>query len=529
MGKKRLERAAEEHPSASPEPPREIEIKFRADKAALDALAKSVPLKGGTLSPARELRSVYYDTTERDLQRHGIAFRIRRKAKATPVMSMKRGGVTSAAVFSREEVEVPCPDGTPDLDLFDPATRERLAAAAGGKPLEPVFEARVRRRLGVLRHGTTEIELALDEGVISAGEARLRLCEIELELKSGDLQDLIDCSTALAGDFGLRLDFEAKSDRGYRLASGAVPQARKAEPLVLHESIGFDDLLAAVISHTLGHFISNWAVLRETDVPEAVHQLRVALRRMRSALGAFRKVAESPELETIRQDAKRIASSLGLARECDVFRENAMQGPLRQNPAAVRGAVPLLEMVESQRKQAYAEARRILEETDTSLFVLKVQRFITDRAWQSASSPQERGSFQSSGRSFAVSVLDRLLRRCLKRGKHLRAMTDEERHELRIALKNLRYASEFFGSLFGEDKRRRRFVKRVAELQEDFGARNDAATAEAFIEKLGLPPEGDIRFASGFLLGWYRHASAAADEHLMRNWKSFETSPAFWN
>jgi CHAD domain-containing protein len=249
---------------------------------------------------------------------------------------------------------------------------------------------------------------------------------------------------------------------------------------------------------------------------------------MRSALGVFKRVIKLPELEDIRQEAKRIALALGSARECDVFRQNALDGPFQKNPQLLKGATALLEAVEARRVETYGAARLLMEDAATTQFVLAVQDSIFRRAWRTALAAEDLDLLTSEGRLFATAVLDRLMRRAVKRGRHLRTMTDEERHELRIVLKNLRYSAEFFGSLFDEGKTLRAFLKLVSELQEDLGAHNDAATAQSFIENLGRPPDLDTQFASGYLLGWYRHATADADRRLIEKWKSFKKVDLFW-
>jgi CHAD domain-containing protein len=290
----------------------------------------------------------------------------------------------------------------------------------------------------------------------------------------------------------------------------------------------FDDLISSVISSSLMHFMANWTSLRDSDAPESVHQLRVALRRMRSALGIFRKAITLPELEDIRAEARRIASALGPARECDAFRQNALAGPFRNEPKRFKAAALLLEVVEERRQESYTIARRTIDDPATTLFVLDVQAFLLRRSWRMAIPAQDLGLLTSEARTFAGPVLDRLRRRVLKRGKHLPDMPDDERHELRIALKNLRYAVEFFGSLFGNSKDVRDFLRIVADLQEDLGIHNDAVTAESFIATLGVGSNADVQFAAGYLLGYYRHATIAADTHLSKKWKNFRRAKTFW-
>lgn len=517
--------------TAAPQAPastREVEVKFRADAAVLAAVRGSRLLAGVSLSPERELVSTYFDTAARDLQKSGLTIRVRRKGRAAPLLGAKWAGRDTDDPFSRGEIEVRSPHGLPDLELFVPELRDRLKAVVGDRPLTPRFETRFRRRTGVLRHGLSDIEIAFDEGHIAAGEQRLPLAEIELELKSGTATDLVSCARELALACGLGLEVEPKAARGYRLADGAVPLPQKARPVELSPATSFDDLVAAVIANSLAHFTANWAALRFTDAPEAIHQLRVALRRMRSVLGVFRKTIALPTLEDIRAEARRIASALGPARESDAFSQNAMAGPFRKQPERLRAAGPLLDAVEARRAESYAAARRVIEAPATTLFVLDVQTFLATRAWRTALPAGELGLLTAPARDFAADVLSRLRRRALKRGKHLPDMPDAERHELRIALKNLRYAAEFFGALFAESKEVRQFLRHVADLQEDLGAHNDAATAESFIASLGLPAAPEAQFAAGYLLGYYRHATLVADGQLAKKWKGFRRARTFW-
>ncbi|MCA3556516.1 CYTH and CHAD domain-containing protein [Aestuariivirga sp.] len=519
--------------AASPdEPPKpaftEIEVKFQADRPALERILAAQPLRGAALAPERELLSIYFDTPGRGLQQAGLTLRLRRKGRAIPVLGVKWPRGTAEDLFARGEVETRSPGGDANIELFEPAIRDRLRDVLGGQPLSPVFKTQVKRRTAMIRHGRSDIELALDDGVVLANDQSRPLTEVELELKRGNAADLLALARQLAQDCGLSLAFEPKAGRGYRLAERAAARPQKAQPSTLAPSASFDDAVAAVIAGCLAHFTANWAPLRDSDAPESIHQLRVALRRLRSALGIFRRRIVLPELKDIRARARDIASALGPARECDAFRQNALAGPLHGQPGRLAAAAPLLEAVERRRVESYAAARRTIDDAATSLFVIDVQTFLLKRSWRTALGPQDLGLLTLPARDYAGEVLDRLRRRVLKRGKRLPEMPDEERHELRIALKNLRYAVEFFGPLFAQDKEQRNFLSLVSDLQEDLGAHNDAATTEAFIGTLELAADAQAQFAAGYLLGFYRHATLVADTHLTRKWKNFRRSGAFW-
>lgn len=505
----------------------EVEVKFLADRPTLKKVLAARQMQDAVIGPERELLSIYFDTPDCDLQRAGLTLRLRRKGQSIPVLGVKWNKEAADDLFSRGEVEIRAPDGEPNIDFFEPVIRDRLKGITGGRALGPIFKTHVKRCTAVVHHGRSEFELALDDGVVLANDQSRPLTEVELELKRGNAADLLGFARELVQECGLSLAFEPKAGKGYRLAQQAAARPHKAKPMPLAPSASLDDAIAAVIASCLAHFTSNWEALRDSDAPESIHQLRVALRRLRSALGIFRKRIALPELRDIRDRARDIASALGPARECDAFRQNALAGPFRDQPKRLAAATRLLAAVEDRRVKSYVAARRVIEDPATSIFVLDVQSFLLKRSWRTPLGPEGLAILTSPARAFAGEVLSRLRRRALKRGKHLPDMPDEERHELRIALKNLRYAAEFFGPLFEEDKEQRSFLRLVSDLQEDLGAHNDAATAEAFIGTLELSDDPAAQFAAGYLLGFYCHAGAVADTHLARKWKKFRRLDAF--
>lgn len=527
-GEKQAVPASGEQGQASNIVSEEIEIKFCASQPTLGAIISARQLEGATLAPEREIISTYFDTAEHNLQRRGMTLRLRRKGRSIPLLGVKWNNEEADGLFARGEVETRSPDGAPNIELFAPDIRDRLKDVLGDRPLAPVFKTHVKRRTALVMHGSSKIEIALDDGIVLANDQSRPLTEVELELKSGHTTDLLNLARELTQDCGLTLQFESKSTRGYLLAESVTARAQKSRPLTLAPAASVDEAIAAVIGSCLAHFTCNWAALRESDAPESVHQLRVALRRLRAGLGIFRKRLAMPELEDMRARARHIASALGPARECDAFRQNALNGPFRDQPTRMDAATLLLQAVENRRQEGYLAARQIIDSPATSLFVLDVQSFLTKRTWRRALDAQDLPLLTSPARDFAGLVLESLRRKALKRGKQLPDMPDQERHELRIALKNLRYAAEFFGCLFGEDKKARSFLRLIAELQEDLGAHNDAATAEAFIGALNLKPEDHAHFAAGYLLGYYRHATITADTQLAKKWKNFRHATPFW-
>ena len=162
----------------------ERELKFLADRSTLKA-AMATPLLGGDRGPPawRKLRTVYFDTEAGDLSRARVALRVRR-SKDGWVMGLKRAAADAGA-FEREETEVACPSGEPDLSLFDKSVARDVMGLTGGRPLAPKFGSEIRRAARTIVAGGASIEIAFDQGFLFAGDRRAPTAEIELELKSG--------------------------------------------------------------------------------------------------------------------------------------------------------------------------------------------------------------------------------------------------------------------------------------------------------------------------------------------------------
>jgi CHAD domain-containing protein len=138
----------------------------------------------------------------------------------------------------------------------------------------------------------------------------------------------------------------------------------------------------------------------------------------------------------------------------------------------------------------------------------------------------------------ASAALTRAHGRLLKRGRGFEELSKPERHEVRIALKRLRYALDFFSDIF-EDERKKKFVKKLTRLQDDLGRMNDVAVAETMLARLvgvdgdgvnsgGVAASGQLAFAAGGVLGWHRRRAAEMDVRLIKDWKSFVKAKPFW-
>lgn len=498
----------------------EIEIKFQTDAAGLARLLDAALLKTATDLQTETLKATYFDTPSHALRKEGIILRIRKSGDAVSVLGMKAPGAASDGPFHRREVEVSSPGQKPDLALFDKTTRKLLERTIGEQPLAAKFKMEFKRLSGLVTCGSSVVEIAVDQGHISIGKLRVPLAEVELELMSGNKADLFDLAMTLAKDFSLRLDFVSKAEKGFRVLLQEKPSPVKAEPIKSKSMTTLDDAVTVIISNTLAHFVANWACLRETDNPESIHQMRIALRRMRCSLSIFQRALPDTAFAALRDDAGQLASAFGPARNADAIRLSVLQGPLAsadcpENADALRG------IMEKRRMAAYVLARSEIESLAATLFVLNVQSLLAQNDWREGANPR------MPARKFFRAGLNRLRARVLKRAKTAN-VSDQARHKLRIALKNLRYGVDFF-DFPGNRRGRQAYNRRMSALQDLLGMRNDIVVAKTYLKELREETGSEAERVLEFIRGWYASDAAAADKAIGKALKKFKRMEPFWN
>lgn len=517
---------APEAPRAPEKPStQEIEIKFATDAAGFAAALAAPALKAeGPAAPAKKLVSVYFDTPNWDLKQRKIALRIRKTGRSAPIMTLKYPLQSVGGSFARGEIEVRSVKLEPDLALFDADIAEGVRAIIGEAPLEAKYETRITRTAREITRGAATLEVAFDEGAIRSGDRETPLREIELELKGGLPQDFYDFAAQVAQNLPLRLDLVSKSERAGYFCLGGAPKPAKAKAANIPADINLDEAIARVILGAIDHYLGNWASLRESDAPESIHQMRVALRRLRAALGMLKRAIPCPEFDFFREEAKQLASAMGPARDSDALRELIEDGPMAHFGER-KDFAPLLAALEARRAAAYQDARALTDSARPTLFVLRLSAFVARRGWRNAVTGLDLSTLTAPAPIFAAQALERLYRRVLKRGKKLVELPDEERHEVRIALKNLRYAGEFFAGCFDEVADPTPLLRAAGALQGLLGAHNDAASADAFLSDQQNP---EAAHGAGVVAGWYARNALIADASLAREWKKFRNVEPFW-
>lgn len=486
----------------------EIELKFLCEPADLAAVLAAAP-PGETQE--KSLTSTYYDTPQGDLRQARISLRIREGGDGGKVQTLKRGDG-----FAREEHERVLKGDGLDLDL--PALKEALSPAKR-KALKPIFTVRVVRRQRTFDYHGAAIEMAVDEGEVQAGERSRRISEVELELKQGDCGPMFELARQLSRTAPLYLSFDGKASQGQGLRDGTDRAARRHDKAPLARGLTAGGAFQAIARNALVQIAANGVVLREADSVEAVHQLRVAVRRLRSAMATFKAVADDRQAEEIKAELKWLASACDEARDLDVFAEGAAG---LDDPSL--DLAPLAPMVEAARARAHAKACAAVASRRFRELVLEATAWLETGDWLTAGGKASAKRRDMPAERFAAKALDRRFKALRKLEGDLKGRDDEARHEARIASKKLRYAAEAFAPLFDTDAKP--FIKALKRLQDELGLLNDVAVAAELVERLSL--KNGALTAARQLVAAREAGKPAAIKSAAKAMDRLVATPPFW-
>lgn len=508
----------------------EVELKLSGTARALESLWAST-VAPRTKSTTRRLVSTYFDTSDHRLRRRGLTVRIRRDG-TNCVQTVKAGKGQPGSVTQRREWSTPIDAPVPDLRrLNDSELLERIGLIIAGD-LQPVFTTEVTRQTKRYRvdqgNGVTaRIEAALDRGEIRCNGLREAICELELELLDGSPVALQKEAARLLENAPLEYQPLSKAERGFALAFGERPTGWKAGPLDLSADESVEEGLEHILASCFDHWLANHAAVLDGGDPEGVHQMRIALRRLHSALSVFRDALPADDRQWLQREAKTLIAGLGGARDWDVFIEDLLRPVMSARPDD-DGLKTLRDAVNERRRQAYDQARARLRSPEYFGFVLDFGAWLDGRGWRR---PASRGAFERRLIDLAEEVLSKRHKQVIKRGRGFETLSDEALHRLRISVKKLRYATEFFAALYSESGTGA-YLKRLRRLQDDFGYLNDLAVAEARLADLrGRLDQGDpagLDGPSGVLIGWHSFALARIRPRIAEDWRAFTRTRPFW-
>jgi inorganic triphosphatase YgiF len=504
----------------------EIELKLLAPHGTLEKLREApvIVQHARNRGAFRRLETVYYDTPERLLFQHGMSLRVRRSGKHF-IQTLKLLPNVGQPL-ARRQWEAPVDGVTPDLarlpadEVGDPVTTLTNDA------LVPVFATKVRRHARQLDLPDASVEIAFDEGTIEAGARQEVLSEIELELKSGNAGVLFDLGTQLLDAAPLKVGTRSKAERGYALAFDVVQPAAKAEPFGITAEHAVDDVIALLVGSCWHHLLKNHAVVLEGSDAEGVHQMRVALRRLRTICALFRRNIPSPAFQAVNSEARWLMQQFGPARDWDVFAETTIARLVTAAPDV--DLVGLREAVEQQRKSSYGALQTVLADARCSRFLLSLGHMVERRGWRNEIDGEALAVLSHPIPALADKILARLHRKALKRAAHFRQLNTDAQHDLRIGLKKLRYAAEFLLPLYATHAPAKRYVARLARVQASLGRARDISNTRILLDAIRQDDRPPLHLAIGAVIGWQARDQIAVAKTLRKRWRRFKATPAFW-
>jgi adenylate cyclase len=483
----------------------QITLKLEVAEDRHGALQRHPALTAATAREQHKLVSIYYDSGRLALRRAGILLRLRKQGTSWQ-QTIKRQIDSDGGLTLRPEWQAPYLNHfdfshVDDAELRDWLQRDKLAGR-----IAAVFETNFRRTIWTLNPAPdTRILAKLDRGWIASNGRRETISELELQLVSGSVDSLYVLALELAQTQALPPLLLSKAERGYRLfldtppapvKAGSVPIDAADTPLAAFRQIALDCLSHLQLNH-------DGAV--RSDDPEYVHQMRVATRRLRAALRMFRPVLPASFAEQLVPPMRELMQALGQARDLDVLMAEIVSPVAKALPDEPR-LTDLASAITIRLYAARSNIRHVLRQPAYSRLLL------------TAGSLLQRAPFVEPPETDVPSLLQFADRRLRNQLKKILVLADAARvdyppslHELRIGIKRLRYAIEFFGPMI-PGKSGIAAIKRLAGLQEELGQLNDLASAGTLLMVCaGRDPH--LREAVTLIGGWHgpRHAALLDD------------------
>jgi triphosphatase len=288
------------------------------------------------------------------------------------------------------------------------------------------------------------------------------------------------------------------------------------------------DFLEQTLIATVQELEQSLAAFRQQPDAEAVHELRIAARKLRGTTALIKRLARNDHLAQLSEHAKKVAKALASARETDVLKQGFQRqsGQKQGAKGTSEFATVLTKRQENSRRQAIAA----IAETGSIHLAYMTRRLNgTSRQQLRALDNMNRHDAKAPAREVATRLLDELAQRVAKRSERLRKMGDRERHKLRIAVKNLRYGTELFSTLFQHNPQLPRYLSRLSKLQEELGTCNDAAAAKGQVADILHGQTRPARKAAKNFLADLKARKKKSVEKLKRRVKRLRRAAPFWH
>ncbi len=467
---------------------REIACRFDLDPQDCAWLQDSLARLGASRAEETRDFALYLDTQQTEIGNHGLAFSIRRSGEIAPE-DLKSGVASAAAGLPEPPGWVKCVE---PLSAATPGHARRwlgsfLCQRDALQSLRIVFQIETQASCWNVRAGQADVAIRIERARISANRSQASfvtaafLCKAE---PADFFRLLADISPKL------RMSAAGMALRGYRFCAILRESHITAFAPKLTTSMDAATAFRSITRVCIDHFLLNEAAVRMQHDREAVHQCRIALRRLSTSLRLFSSLVSGPGRDALRPDLKWLRTYLRKARDLDVLIADVIAPAIGRNPPDATAR--LLRGIEVRRDSAYAELAAALAAPQTAELLLRIVTWIEAGDW--GLDPRREIQRREKIARFAARKLAKASHKFIERCAHLEEATQEQRHQVRIRAKNLRYSSEFFEALVetpGKPARRKTAHKRfqaciaaLKDLQAVLGKQNDVRMAQRFLASL---------------------------------------------
>lgn len=452
-----------------------IALTLTMAEAQQSALLRHALLQASESRYREQRINIHYDTRRLALRKEGIVLQLREQ-RASWVQTVERQSASECGLVNRTVWATPYPNHFDFSEIADARLRDWLERDKIAGNLIPLFETSFSRTSWQLELAAgVKIEVVMDRGWIAANGRRAPLSELSLELVSGTVDDLFTLAAKLAERIQVTPLLVSRSERGYSLFLNTKPRAINARRVAIDAALTPLQAFRALALSCLTDMHLNHTGAISSNDPEYVHQMRVAIRRLRAAIRIFKPVLPDDFAERVVPRMRELINTLGRARDLDVLTAEIVAPVV----AALPGEPCLADISSVLTERLYRarlEAVQALSQPEYGQQLLTFGGLLHQAPFIDATTGKEESAKADSVRPFAQQRLQRLLKKTLTLAAKARVGNPISLHNLRLGIKPLRYGMEFFGSVMPE-KSARVMVKRLITLQDELGQLNDLANA----------------------------------------------------
>ncbi len=392
-------------------------------------------------------------------------------------------------------------------------------------PLAPLAAFEGRHTISVHQFDGQAVTLVIAKGILRAVTAERPVARIWL---TGDEQAVRSAALLIAGAIPLAVPLASLAAEAIALALGRPAAARHAgAPVLPAETMAVADALKHILGHLTDVILANAPAAARLDAnsPEAVHQMRVAVRRARSALSIFRTAMPENSLNAIGDSLKDLGARLGPTRDWDVFVDETMpdiQQALLNDERLER----LIGAAARRRRECQKALGSYLDSPAFRSLGIELAWFIAATFWHPPAVPDGETEQPPGLVAFADQVLQHRWKKLVTSGKRIEELDIPSLHGIRLRAKRARYAAEMFSTLH-RGKVANRFIRRLSVLQQRLGVLNDGAVATHLLAELG-GPAGRHAYATGLVIGFLAARAAKIRPGIETAFERFRRQPVYW-